>query len=71
VAVGDDGVGFQMPQTESPRWERCGFGLFSIRERLRPYGGVLEVQSEPGAGTHITLTVPLGTTIVTDTSHEH
>ena len=39
--------------------ERCGFGLFSIRERLRPYGGVLEVQSEPGAGTHVILTVPL------------
>ena len=29
-------------------------------ERLRPYGGVLKVQSEPGAGTHITLAVPLG-----------
>jgi signal transduction histidine kinase len=71
VAVGDDGVGFQMPQAYPPRREKCGFGLFSIRERLRPYGGVLEVQSEPGAGTHITLTVPLANTSITDTSHEH
>jgi signal transduction histidine kinase len=71
VAVGDDGVGFQMPQAEPPRKEKCGFGLFSIRERLRPYGGLLEVQSEPGAGTHITLTVPLANTGVMDTLNEH
>jgi signal transduction histidine kinase len=71
VEVGDDGLGFQMPHTEPHLRERCGFGLFSIRERLRPYGGVLEVQSEPGAGTHVILTVPLAIDAVTDTSHEH
>jgi signal transduction histidine kinase len=71
VEVGDDGVGFQMPRMGPHLRERCGFGLFSIRERLRPYGGVLEVQSEPGAGTHVILTVPLAIAAVTDTSHEH
>ena len=71
VEVGDDGVGFQMPHMVPHLRERCGFGLFSIRERLRPYGGVLEVQSEPGAGTHVILTVPLAIAAVTDTSHEH
>lgn len=71
VGVGDDGVGFQMPRTEFHLRERCGFGLFSIRERLRPYGGVLEVQSEPGAGTHVILTVPLSIAAVMDTPHEH
>ena len=71
VNVGDDGVGFQMPRTEPPRRERCGFGLFSIRERLRPYGGVLKVQSEPGAGTHVILTVPLANAVATVTSHDH
>jgi len=71
VEVGDDGVGFQMPRMEPHLRERCGFGLFSIRERLRPYGGVLEVQSEPGAGTHVILTVPLAIAAVTGTSHEH
>jgi signal transduction histidine kinase len=71
VEVGDDGMGFQMPQTAPHRRERCGFGLFSIRERLAPYGGVLQVQSEPGAGTHITLTVPLAKAVTTDKSHEH
>lgn len=71
VEVGDDGVGFQMPRMGPHLRERCGFGLFSIRERLRPYGGVLEVQSEPGAGTHVILTVPLAIAAVTGTSHEH
>ncbi|MFA4903252.1 MAG: CHASE3 domain-containing protein [Desulfobaccales bacterium] len=71
VEVGDDGVGFQMPQPVPFRRERCGFGLFSIRERLRPYGGFLQVQSEPGAGAHIILTVPLAKDITTYMSHEH
>ncbi len=71
VEVGDDGVGFQPPQTEPRRRERCGFGLFSIRERLRPYGGTLEVQSAPGAGTHIILTVPLARALSMDGSYEH
>lgn len=71
IEVGDDGVGFQMPRMGPHLRERCGFGLFSIRERLRPYGGILQVQSEPGAGTHVILTVPLAIAAVTDTSHEH
>jgi signal transduction histidine kinase len=59
VEVGDDGVGFQVPAMEARRRQGGGFGLFSIRERLRPVGGRLEVQSAPGAGTHVSLTVPL------------
>jgi signal transduction histidine kinase len=71
VEVGDDGVGFRMAHMDPHRQKRCGFGLFSIRERLRPYGGVIEVQSEPGAGTHVILTVPLAIVAVTETFHEH
>lgn len=71
VEVGDDGVGFQVPQTEPRRREGGGFGLFSIRERLRPLGGLLEVQSAPGAGTHVILTVPLAEAAAADMPHEH
>lgn len=62
VEVGDDGAGFRAPATESRRREQGGFGLFSIKERLRPCGGRLEVQTEPGSGTHVILTVPLAHT---------
>jgi signal transduction histidine kinase len=71
VEVGDDGVGFQVPKTEPRHRKQGGFGLFSIRERLRPCGGHLEVQSAPGAGTHVTLAVPLADAALTGNYHEH
>lgn len=37
-----------------------GFGLFSIRERLRSVGGALSLNGRPGAGLRAELTVPLG-----------
>jgi signal transduction histidine kinase len=71
IEVGDDGVGFQVSGTDPRRRERGGFGLFSIRERLRPMGGRLEVQSAPGAGTHVSLTVPLADDASASKPHEH
>jgi signal transduction histidine kinase len=71
VEVGDDGVGFQVLQTDGRRPERGGFGLFSIRERLRPVGGRLEVQSAPGAGTHVSLAVPLADNSLPGEPHAH
>ena len=35
-----------------------GFGLFSIRERLRQLGGQMELRSAPGSGTSVTLRLP-------------
>lgn len=36
-----------------------GSGLGGMRERLRFYGGRLELRSAPGSGTHLSATVPL------------
>lgn len=52
--VADPGVGFD------PSQRRGGFGLFSIRERLELLGGQVEVDSAPGRGTRVSLTVPIG-----------
>lgn len=57
INVEDDGVGFD-PAAESD-WKGNGFGLFSIRERLRYLGGSMEVHSVEGDGTVISLTAPL------------
>jgi signal transduction histidine kinase len=60
IILEDDGIGFdtsrldRMKQVESP-----GFGLFSIRERLKQMGGKLQINSEKGRGTKITLLAPL------------
>ena len=35
------------------------FGLFSIRVRLEPLGGDIEVESKPGQGTRVTLIASL------------
>jgi PAS domain S-box-containing protein len=57
VRVEDDGAGFDMAvAAASPG----GFGLSSVHERLRLVGGRFEIDSAPGAGTQVTLSVPTG-----------
>jgi PAS domain S-box-containing protein len=59
VVVSDDGVGFD-PAEISPGMDRSGrFGLFSIRERLEPLGGRMEMTSKTGQGTKVILIGPL------------
>ncbi len=59
AAVEDDGVGFDSDEQEARLEASGGFGLFSIRERLTPLGGSVEVHSTPGQGTRVTITAPL------------
>jgi signal transduction histidine kinase len=59
LGVEDDGVGFNPLVPGYRQGKGGGFGLFSIKERLRPLGGSLEVKSEPGGGTEVVLSVPL------------
>jgi NarL family two-component system sensor histidine kinase YdfH len=54
IALRDDGVGFD------PTIEMGGhYGLVGLRERARLAGGSLKLISEPGAGTMLTLVLPL------------
>ena len=60
IEVEDDGVGFDIPQEGHHLTDSRGFGLFSIRERLRHVGGRLEIHSSQGqGGTRVALVVPL------------
>jgi signal transduction histidine kinase len=36
-----------------------GFGLRALRERFTELGGGVDIESEPGAGTAVTLRLPL------------
>ena len=58
IKVEDDGVGFDTAELEATESGSTGFGLFSIRERLNPLGGNLEIKSEPGAGSRFTIALP-------------
>jgi PAS domain S-box-containing protein len=60
IVVEDNGVGFDASRLDRTRRVITpGFGLFSIRERLGQMGGKLEINSEKGRGTKITLSAPL------------
>jgi signal transduction histidine kinase len=53
--VRDDGVGFEPAAANG---HGGGFGLTSMRQRVHGVGGVLAIESEPGAGTAISASVP-------------
>lgn len=54
ATISDRGKGFEADRGGH------GVGLFSMEERARGVGGRLTVESAPGAGTTVTLTVPAG-----------
>jgi two-component system NarL family sensor kinase len=55
LIVADDGQGFDPGQVPVNR-----YGLIGLNERTRLLGGHLTVQSSPGTGTRLDITVPLG-----------
>ncbi len=55
IEVEDDGVGFS---TGTGDREFAGYGLFSIRERLKHLGGSMEIASSRGKGTRVLLVAP-------------
>ena len=57
VKIEDDGLGMGISADAANG--PFGFGFFSVGERLKYMGGHLEVVSEPGWGTRVTLQVPL------------
>jgi PAS domain S-box-containing protein len=59
VSVRDDGVGFDASMAGSGFSPSGGFGLFNIREYIRHPGGSLQIESVPGKGTEVVLSVPL------------
>ena len=58
ILVMDEGRGFD-PDGRLQDSREGGFGLFTIRERLGLLNGAMDIDSAPGEGCRITLTVPL------------
>jgi len=61
LSVSDPGVGFLLSESEPGDPTGGRFGLFSIRERIEFLEGRMEILSDPGTGTCISLRVPLPT----------
>jgi len=47
-----------LPGEPPTRSSGRGLGLLGIREKLQPFGGVLKIESAPGRGTKVLITVP-------------
>jgi signal transduction histidine kinase len=62
LTVEDDGRGF----AESD--ESAGVGLAGMRERVRRFGGHVLIESAPGAGTSVTVALPLAEVAVPNVS---
>jgi signal transduction histidine kinase len=62
LTIADDGRGFHAPEASSEKGTnaRSRFGLATMRERALAVGGTFSMDSQPGGGTRIVVTVPLG-----------
>ncbi len=59
LTVQDDGSGFDPSEAGTRISPAGGFGLFSVRENVTRMAGCLQIVSAPGAGTEVTVSVPL------------
>ena len=60
LTVEDHGKGFPVGDEGDDPTMGQGLGLFSIQVRLRELGGTMQIDSSPGAGARVTLSVPMG-----------
>lgn len=58
LKVTDDGVGFDVPAVISVPSKTSQLGLLGMQERAELAGGKLNIQSSPGKGTSLTITIP-------------
>ena len=58
VHVKDDGIGFDLEQVMSDK-DREGYGLIGMRERVQLLSGDINIDTAPGQGTSINLTIPI------------
>jgi signal transduction histidine kinase len=56
MRIVDDGQGFEAQAVGRHR----GIGLASMQERIRMLGGKVVVQSAPGQGTELRVSLPIG-----------
>ena len=58
ITVSDNGKGFDLPENMGDLAKNGKLGLTGMQERAQLVGGTLTIQSQPGAGTSITVELP-------------
>ncbi|MDZ7680463.1 MAG: response regulator [Fodinibius sp.] len=59
LIISDNGDGFDPSSLDKSNSEEDAFGLYHVQERMVALGGSIDIASEPGKGTEVTLRVPL------------
>lgn len=59
ATIRDNGCGFDAASMMRKHWQDRGLGLAGMHERAALLDGSVEIESEPGAGALITITIPL------------
>ena len=59
IAVTDSGIGMPLPSAATGWKSPLGIGIAGMQERVKQLGGTLEIQSEPGRGTVISVELPV------------
>ena len=57
--IGDNGKGLNLAEVAAKRNHQHGLGLIGMRERTELLGGTFSIDSAPGKGTTISITIPL------------
>ncbi len=70
VEIRDNGKGFDYSAIVSSPVSDGHLGLFGMRERAGMLGGILKIESKPGAGTLVKLSFPIPRTALTEVSED-
>jgi len=57
IEIEDDGNGFELSQIRRPKDEGHGWGLLGITERVEALGGKVDIDTAPGQGARVVITV--------------
>jgi signal transduction histidine kinase len=60
LCIEDDGQGFNVDKVTRVDPSGRGAGVFTMKERVKLVGGVCHIDSRPGQGTRVVVSVPLG-----------
>jgi signal transduction histidine kinase len=55
ITIADDGQGFNLGKTQ----EDSGLGLHNLQQRAHLHGGHVHIDTSPGRGTRVSITIPL------------
>jgi signal transduction histidine kinase len=58
LVISDDGVGFELAERLDTYTQRRHFGLVGLQERVRQLDGALDIDTEVGGGTTLTVRLP-------------